>query len=120
MSSLPFGISIAAVFSVTSLLIVLFRVSPLTAPAQALPTFFLSVLLSVSTVAALGLIALWRVLPVHSWDIGKITAIGLRQGIFLGLATTIVLLFLVLRLANWWIVLLIYSVCILVEMACKH
>lgn len=120
MSSLPFGIAIAAVFSVTSLLIVLFRVSPLTAPAQALPAFFVALFLTMSTVGTIFFIALWRFLPWHVWDTGKITAIALRQGIFLALATTVVMLFLVLQLLNWWITLLIFGVFVLIELACRH
>ncbi len=120
MSSLPFGIALSAALSVTSLLIVLLRVSPLTAPAQALPAFFVSSFLAVTTGGALLLILLWRVLPIHLWDTGKITAIGLRQGLLLGLATTVVLLFLVLRLLNWWITLLIFGVFLLIELACRH
>lgn len=120
MSSLPFGIAIAAVFSVTSLLIVLFRVSPLTAPAQALPAFFLAVFMTVSTVGTILFVGIWRILPWHMWDTGKITAISLRQGILLALATTVVFLFLVLRLLNWWITLLIFGVFVLIELACRH
>ncbi|OGJ63642.1 hypothetical protein A3C37_03515 [Candidatus Peribacteria bacterium RIFCSPHIGHO2_02_FULL_53_20] len=120
MSSLPFGIAIASVFSVTSLLIVLFRVSPLTAPAQALPAFFVAVFLTVSTVGTIVFIVLWRFLPWHVWDTGKITAISLRQGLLLALAMTVILLFLVLRLLNWWIALLILGVFVLIELACRH
>lgn len=120
MSTLPFGLALSALLSVTSLLIVLLRVSPLTAPLQALPAFFLSVFLTVTTAGGLLLILLWRVLPVHLWDTGKITAIGLRQGLLLSLATTVVLLFLVLRLLNWWITLLIFGVFLLIELACRH
>jgi hypothetical protein len=120
MNNLLFGIALSAALSVTSLLVVLLRVSPLTAPAQALPAFFLSLLLSVSTVSTLLLIALWRVLPVHTWDTGKITSISLRQGLLLGLAVTIIFVFLVLRLLNWWIGLLIAAVFGLIELASRH
>ena len=120
MSSLPFGIAIAAVFSLTSLLIVLFRVSPLTAPAQALPAFFVAVFLTVSTVGTVFFIALWRFLPWHVWDTGKITAISLRQGILLAFSVSIILLFLLWKLLNWWIALLILGVFVLIELACRH
>ncbi|OGJ59414.1 hypothetical protein A2881_05505 [Candidatus Peribacteria bacterium RIFCSPHIGHO2_01_FULL_55_13] len=120
MSTLPFGIAVAALFSLTSLLIVLFRVSPLTAPAQALPAFFIALFLTVSTVGTIAFIGLWRFLPWHVWDTGKITAISLRQGIFLGLAMTIVMLFLVLQLLNWWMTILIFGVFVLIELACRH
>ena len=120
MSTLPFGIAVAALFSLTSLLIVLFRVSPLTAPAQALPAFFIALFLTVSTVGTIAFIGLWRFLPWHVWDTGKITAISLRQGIFLGLAMTIVMLFLVLQLLNWWMTILIFGAFVLIELACRH
>ncbi|MBM3228172.1 hypothetical protein FJZ27_04945 [Candidatus Peribacteria bacterium] len=120
MSSLPFGLAISAALSVTSLLIVLFRVSPLTAPLQAIPALFVSAFLSATTVGALVSIGIWRLIPIHDWDRGRITAIGLRQGLLLGLATTVTLLFLVLRLLNWWIAILIFGVFALIELSSKH
>lgn len=120
MTSLLFGISLAALLSLTSLLIVLLRVSPLLAPVHALVAFFLSVFMTVTTVSCLLFIAFWKKLPGHTWDTGKITSISLRQGIFLGTATTILLLFALLELLTWWISLLIYGVFILLEMALEH
>lgn len=120
MNSLVFGISLAAVLSTSSLFIVLFRVSPLLAPSQALFAFFFSTLMSVTTVGALLFMFAWKNAPGLSWDTGKLTSISLRQGIFLGLATSITLLFLVLQLLTWWIAILIYGVFILVELALDH
>ena len=120
MNTLVFGISLAALLSTTSFLIVLFRVSPLLAPTQAVIAFFFSVLLSVSTVSTLLFMALWKTVPHHTWDTGKLTSISLRQGIFFGSATAIVLLFLLLQLLNWWVAVLIYGVFILVELALEH
>ncbi len=120
MHNLLFGISLAALFSTTSLLIVLFRVSPLTAPIQAIPAFFVSLFLSVSTVGALLLFGLWKILPIHTWDMGKILSLSLRQGIFLGCATVILMLFHLLELLNWWIALMIYGVFVLIELALDH
>lgn len=120
MNTLVFGISLAALLSTTSLLIVLFRVSPLLAPAQAILAFFLSVFLSVTAIGTLLLMALWKYVPTHTWDTGKLTSISLRQGIFLGSATAIALLFHLLQLLNWWIAVLIYGVFILVELALEH
>lgn len=120
MNSLVFGISLAATLSTTSLLIVLFRVSPLLAPAQALSALFLSSLLSVTTVGTLLLMGLWKYILHISWDTGKLTSISLRQGIFLGIAVTITLLFLVLQLLTWWIAILIFGVFLLVELALEH
>lgn len=120
MNSLLFGISLAALLSTTSLLIVLFRVSPLLAPTQAVIAFFVSIFMSVCTVGTLLFMGLWKYIPDHTWDTGKMTSISLRQGIFLGTATTILLLFHVLSLLNWWIALMIYGVFILIEMALDH
>lgn len=120
MNSLVFGISLAALLSTSSLFIVLFRVSPLLAPAQALFAFFFSVLLSVTTVGALAMMFIWKQVPTLNWDTGKLTSISLRQGIFLGLATSITLLFLVLQLLTWWITILIFGIFLLVELALDH
>lgn len=120
MNNLLFGISLSALLSVTSLLIVLFRVSPLSAPAQAVPAFFVSMFLSISSVSTLLLLAFWKYVPVHSWDDGKVLSIALRQGIFIGIASILLLLFHVLGLLTWWIGLLIYGVFILVELALEH
>ena len=117
MTSLLFGITASALLSVTSLLVILFRVSPLSAPVYALPAFFISVLLSISSLATLGLIFLWRVLPFHSWDLARIVAVSLRQGIMLGVATCILLIFHLLGMLTWWIAILIYAVFVLIELA---
>lgn len=120
MNTLVFGISLAAALSTTSLCIVLFRVSPLLAPTQALFAFFFSLLLSVTTVGTLAFMGIWKRALGVNWDTGKLTSICLRQGIFLGVATTVTALFLVLKLLNWWITILIYGVFLLVELALEH
>ncbi|MSR86711.1 hypothetical protein EXS70_00875 [Candidatus Peribacteria bacterium] len=117
MTSLLFGISLSALLSTTSLLVVIFRVSPLTAPAYALPAFFLSLFLAVSSVGTLLWYALWRVVPLHSWDLGKILGISVRQGVFLGLGTVVLVLFHLLGLLTWWIAMMIYGVFVLIELA---
>ncbi|PIR53159.1 hypothetical protein COU76_02625 [Candidatus Peregrinibacteria bacterium CG10_big_fil_rev_8_21_14_0_10_49_10] len=120
MPNLLFGISLAALFSTTSLLIVLLRVSPLTAPLQAVPAFFVSLFLTVGTLGALLLFGLWKLLPFHTWDMGKMLSISLRQGIFLACATVILVLFHLLQLLNWWIGLMIYGVFFFIELALDH
>ena len=120
MTSLLTGIIVAAMLSATSLLVVLFRVSPLTAPAQAVPAFFLSVFLTVASVATLLLYPLWKWFPVHAWDEGKILSIALRQGIFLGLGTVVLLVFHLLGVLTWWIGILIYVVFVFIELAVQH
>ncbi len=117
MTSLLFGISLSALLSVTSLLVVLFRVSPLTSPNQAIPAFLLSLFLSVGSVATLLFYALWRYFPIHSWDAGKLLSISLRQGALIGFATLMLVLFALLGMLTWWAALLIVAACAMVEVA---
>lgn len=120
MNSLLFGISISALFSVTSLLIVLMRVSPLTAPAQAVPAFFISLFMAVSTVGTLLLYNMWKYVPLHTWDMGRLLSISIRQGVLLGFGVVTLFLFHLLALLNWWISVMIFGVFILVELALEH
>ena len=120
MNSLLFGIALSAILSIASLVIVLLRVSPLTAPNQAIPAFFLSLFLAISTVATLGFVALWKYVPHHTWDTGKLMGIAMRQGAFVGAATIIVLQFHILELLTWWIALMIFAVFLLIELALEH
>jgi hypothetical protein len=117
MPSVLFGIILSAILSATSLLIVLFRVSPLTAPGQALPAFFVTFFLTIGSVSAVLFFFVWKFIPIHSWDLAKIIRISLRQGIMLGFGTSVVVLFYLLGLLTWWIAILIYSVFILIELA---
>lgn len=111
------SIGSAAFFSVTSLLVILFRVSPLTAPGIALPLFFLTLLLSIASTASLLAYSGWHFVAVEGMDAGKKLSVALREGAFLGVATALVLAFQVLGILNWWIVVLIYLVFILIEVA---
>lgn len=120
MTSLIFGITLASLLSVTSFLIVILRVSPLLAPSQALTAFFLSLFMSIATVGTLIFMGVWKLLGGHAWDTGKLTSISLRQGIFLGSAVSIMTLFHLLDLLNWWIAVMIFGVFILVELALEH
>lgn len=120
MTTLLYSIIVAALLSVTSLIAILLRVSPLLSPIQALPAFFLSVFLSIATISTLILYMLWKWFPVHAWDEGKILGISLRQGTFLALATVILILFYLLGILNWWIGILIYVVFLLIELALQH
>ncbi|MEK7218980.1 MAG: hypothetical protein AAB728_05980, partial [Patescibacteria group bacterium] len=110
MNSLVFGIVLSALLSTTSLLVVLFRVSPLSSPAQALTAFFAALFLSVSSVGALLFLALWRVVPLHTWDGGKMLGVSVRQGILLALGTMALAGFHVLGVLTWWIAVMIYMV----------
>lgn len=120
MNSILFGISIAALLSTTSLIIVILRVSPLLSPAQALTAFFISLFLTMATAGSLCLMLFWKYVPHHAWDTGKLTSIAVRQGLLLAIATTVLVGFHVLGLLNWWIAILIYGTFILVELALEH
>ncbi len=120
MTSLLYSIIAAGLLSITSLLVVIFRVSPFTSPAQALPAFFASVFLSLACITTLLLYVIWKNFPLHAWDEGKVLSISLRQGIFISLATIICILFHLLGLFTWWIGVLIFLVFILVEVALHY
>ena len=120
MNNLLFGIILSALLSSTSLLVVLLRVSPLTSPEQAVPAFFLSAFLSISTVATLIFWALWKTVPIHTWDTGKLLSVSLRQGFFIGAVIMLLILFHLLALLNWWVALMIFSVFLLVELALNY
>lgn len=117
MTSLLFSLSLSALLSVTSLLVVLFRVSPLQAPSQALPAFFLSLLLSVSSIGMLVAYLLWkRFGPSTKSDI-LIFRIAFREGVFLALLILLILSLLLFQILTWWIALLVLTVFVLVEVA---
>ncbi len=120
MNGLLFSVALAAVLSLTSLLTVLLRVSPLTAPIQALPTFFISLFLGVTSVAALIFYVLWRFVPLQTWDDGTRLRISLRQGTFLGIATILLILFHMLGILTWWVGITIYAIFVLVEIALHY
>ncbi len=120
MTSLLYSIIVAALLSVTSLIAILLRVSPLTSPGQALPAFFASLFLTIASVMTLLLYALWKWFPLHAWDEGKILSIALRQGIFISLTVIILLLFFLLGILTWWIGVLIVLVFLLIEIALQY
>ena len=117
MTSLLFGISLSALLSATSLIVVLFRVSPLSSPTYAIPAFVVSLFLTVSLTGTLFFYVLWRFVPLHSWDLGKILGNSVRQGLFLGTGTVVMLFFYLLGLLTWWIAIMIYVVFLLIELA---
>jgi hypothetical protein len=99
---------------------VLTRVSPLTAVEWALPSFYATFFLMICSVSTLLFVIVWQFIPHHTWDTGKLMSISLREGIFTGLAVTIMVTFQLLQLANWWILLLVALVFISIELAMKH
>jgi hypothetical protein len=117
MRPLLLRITIAALLSVSSLLVILFRVSPLTAPGIALPFFFLTVALSTASVATLLFYAFWASVSLEGLDAGRKITIALREGIFAACAVTLIFGFLMLGILTWWIGVLIAMVFVLIELA---
>lgn len=117
MRPLLLRIAIAAILSVASLMVIVFRVSPLTAPTIALPFFFLTLFLSVASVGALLAYAFWALVSMEGLDAGKKITISLREGIFLACAVVLSIVFLLLGILTWWIGALIFAVFFLVELA---
>lgn len=110
-------IAAAAFLSLSSLLVILFRVSPLTSPGLAVPFFFLTLFLSVSCVATLFFYVLWGNLSVEGMDAGRKISISLREGLFLAAGTVLLFVFQIFGILTWWIAGLIYLVFLLVEVA---
>ena len=120
MSTLLYSIAVAALLSITSLIAVVLRVSPLTSPFQALPAFFASTFLSIATIGTLLFYLLWKHFPIHAWNEGKILGTAFRQGIFLALTVVLLLLFFVLGILTWWIGILICLIFLLIELALQR
>lgn len=117
MMSFVIKIAASALFSLSSLLIILFRVSPLSSPLLAVPFFFLSLFLTVASIGSLAFFLLWSRLSIEGMDIGKKVSVSLREGMFLATSTTLVVAFLTLGILTWWIAVLLYLVFLLTEVA---
>lgn len=120
MTSLLFSVALAAVLSLTSLLTVLLRVSPLTSPGQALTAFFISLFLALTSVGCLLLYGMWKMLPIHTWDDGTTLKISLREGLLLASSTTLFILFYLLGILTWWAGIMIYAIALLTEIALHY
>ncbi len=117
MPSPLFGIALSALLSSTSLLVVLFRVSPISSPLYALPSFFISLLLSMSSVGALIAFTVWKFVTIHTWDFGQMIAISIRQGILFGIAACLIALLFVLNMFTWWLALIVLAMVTVTEVA---
>ncbi len=117
MTPLLLRIAAAAFFSLSSLIVVLFRVSPLVSPALAIPFFFLTVFLTVASTGALLCYGIWGTLSIEGMDSGRKMSVSLREGFFLAIATMFLIIFQILGILTWWIGGLIYLVFVLVEVA---
>ena len=117
MTPLLLRIGAAAFLAATSLLVILFRVSPLVSPGIAIPLFFLTVYLTAAGFGTLAAYGAWSRISVEGMDAGKKVSIALREGLFLATAIVLLLLFQILGIMTWWIGLLIVLVFVLVEVA---
>ena len=110
-------VAAAGLLATSSLLVMLFRVSPLTAPAIAIPGLFLSGWLAIASLVSLLAYGIWSRLSVEGMDIGSTVSIALREGAFVATTAALLLLFHILGIFTWWIALLIALVFVLVELA---
>lgn len=110
-------IATAGLLSLASLFVILFQVSPLSAPGVAVPFFFLTVFLSSSSIVTLVCYFIWNRLSIEGMDAGRKLSLSFREGIMFAIATVLILLFLLLEILTWWIAVLMYLVFFLVEMA---
>ncbi len=117
MTPLLLRIAAAALLSVASLIVVLFRVSPLTSPGLALAFFFLTVFLSTASTVTLLCYFIWSSIAVEGMDAGRKISISLREGLFIALGTVFLFIFQILGILTWWIAALIYLVFFLIEVA---
>lgn len=101
----------------SSLLVILFRVSPLEAPLLALPGLLVTTWLSVACLGSLVAYAIWARLSVEGMDTGKRVSASLREGACLASVAAILIGFLMMGILTWWIALLVALVFLLVEMA---
>ncbi len=116
-NSLLFRITLSGILSIGALLVILFRVSPLLSPTIALPFFFATLFLAITSVTTLICYGVWGFIPIEGLDMGRKLTISLREGIFFGIATLCLVLFHILGILTWWVGALIYAVFMFVEMA---
>ena len=117
MSTLLFGLSLASLFSFASLTIVLYRVTPLLIPEYAYPAFFATLFLFLATTGTLLMYLLWTYVPLVNWDTGKRISSAWRQGMFIACSGTAIAGLHLLGLLNWWILLLIVGIMLLIELS---
>jgi len=111
------GITLALFLSLSSLAVVLLRVSPLTAPSFALPFLFLSTFIAVAAFFTLLFSVIKGLLTHQPMRSRSIIGSSLRQGIFVAVGTCFIIFLYLLKVLNWWIAVLIYAIFVLIEMA---
>ena len=111
------GITLALFLSLSSLAVVLLRVSPLSASGFALPFLFLSLFIALSSGATIILSVIKGLLKHQAVRSRSIISSSMRQGIFTALGTCFLVFLYLLRVLNWWIAVLVYAIFILIEMA---
>jgi hypothetical protein len=111
------GITLALFLSLSSFIVVMLRVSPLISPKFALPFFFLSIFIAITAFIALILSVMKGFLTHQPFRSRRIISSSLRQGLFTGIGTCLIILLWLLHVLNWWIAALVYAVFVLIELA---
>ncbi len=113
-------IGAAFLLSLSSLLVILFRVSPITSPEMAIPAFFISFFVMIATGATMIVYSLWHRMSIEGMDLGSKMNIALRESLFIASACCILVLFQMLGILTWWIGLLICLIFLLIELALHY
>jgi hypothetical protein len=111
------SIALTCILSLSSLAVVMLRVSPLSSPEFALPFFFISIFIAVASCVTLILLLIKDYVAHQPLRSRQFVGSSLRQGIFVATGTCCIVLLHLLHILNWWIALLIYAVFFLIEMA---
>lgn len=125
------GLLSTSLLSLSSLVVVLVRISPLLDPAYALSFLFLTFFFTVGTMSSSLLIALHVYLlkaaaprsgasAPTTGDAQSLLRSSLRRGFLFALASCIILFLHLLHVLTWWIAGLVYLVLILVELAVEE
>jgi len=108
------GIAIVGLLGWLALGITLLRLDPFTSTALALPFFFIALFLALT--GTLGVIGFYlRVWFRHGEIYVSHISIALRQAILISLATSLAMVFQILRILTWWDGLLIVAAISLIE-----
>lgn len=111
------GITLALLLSLSSLAVVLLRVSPLTAAGFALPFLFLSLFIAIASASTLLFSVIKGLLMHKAMRSRSIISSSMRQGIFVAIGTCFLVFLHLLRVLNWWIAVLVYAIFVLIELA---
>ncbi len=115
MTSIFLRLGTTALLSISSFIVVLFRLSPLSSPGLALPLFFITLFFAITSTVSLASYFSWS--HWSEFDAGKCLSIALREGVFLAIATCVIIILHILGVLSWWIGILLYLTFIFIELA---